>query len=250
MSHPNVYVALMNSFTASSASSLGRSAIRRSLRNARKSPRTVRQPLHAESPATASPDLSWIHDGVRYRVTVWPEVKFQRESVTGKWRTEDFGEDVFASAALGVTGNRWRRYLEFVPAAERAFLESFQFGRMAALHVIVRCPALLAELAQVPALAPFLALHLSLRGGSESRWSEIAAVFEREGIFGVLQWLGLPASRQTVAILQNIADPDLPRRLLEPLRAALWEPHAIRALSHAPALTDARLAQACHALAA
>jgi hypothetical protein len=38
--------------------------------------------------------------------------------------------------------------------------------------------------------------------------------------------------------------------LLEPLRAAVWAPEAIRALSHAPALTDERLAEACHALAA
>jgi hypothetical protein len=157
---------------------------------------------------------------------------------------------VFASAALGVTGNQWRRYLEFVPAAEREFVEMFQFGRMAALHVVTQCPALLPELMHVPALVPFLTVHLSLRGGNQPGWSEITAVFDRDGLFGVLQWLGLPASRQTVAILQNIADPDLPRRLLEPLRAALWEPEAIWALSHAPALTDERLAEACHALAA
>ena len=42
----------------------------------------------------------------------------------------------------------------------------------------------------------------------------------------------------------------LPHRLLEPLRAALWEPQAIWALLHAPTLTDERLAEACHALAA
>jgi hypothetical protein len=162
----------------------------------------------------------------------------------------EIGELVFASAALGITAEQWRRYLEFMPAAEREFLMRFQFGRMAALYVITRCPHLLAELAQTPALTPFLSVHLSLRGGEQPGWSEIAAIFEREGIFGVMQWLGLPASRQTLAILQHIADPDLPRRLLEPLRTALWEPEAIWALSHAPTLTDARLAATCHALAA
>jgi hypothetical protein len=162
----------------------------------------------------------------------------------------DPGEDGFASAALGVTASQWRRYLEFVPAVERELLEKFQFGRMAALYVITQCPPLLPELMQIPALTTFLSLHVSLRGGDQPRWTEIAAVFEREGIFGVLQWLGFPASRQTIAILQNIADPDLPRRLLEPLRSALWEPETIWALMHGPALTDERLAVACHALAA
>jgi hypothetical protein len=75
-------------------------------------------------------------------------------------------------------------------------------------------------------------------------------VHEREGIFGVLQWLGLPSSRQTLAILRNVAAPDLPRKLLEPLRTALWEPETIWTLSHEPVLTDARIEAACHALAA
>lgn len=218
-----------------------------SIRSLSRSPRAVRT---SAAPASSRPDLCWTHDGNRYRVTVWPEVNFQREITSGVWAVGNIGEDVFASAALGVTANRWRRYLEYVPPVERAFLLQFEFGRMAALHVITHCPSLLAELGQVPALTPFLTMHLSLRGGEEPRWGEIAAVFEREGIFGVLQWLGLPASRQTLAILGNIADPDLSRRLLEPLRAALWEPEAIWALSHEPILTDERLAEACHALAA
>jgi hypothetical protein len=196
------------------------------------------------------PDLTWVHDGCRYRVTVWPEVTFQREAAPGKWATHEIGETAFASAALGVTPGQWRRYLEFVPANEREFLERFQFGRMAAWHVITRCPTLLEALKQAPSLTTFIAAHVSLRGGDEPRWLEIGAVFEREGIFGLMQWLGLPASRQTLAILANVSDPDLPRRLLEPLRATLWEPEAIWALSHAPALTDERIAEACHALAA
>ena len=196
------------------------------------------------------PDLTWIHDGIRQRVTVWPEVVFQREVSPGEWVTQEPSELVLASAALGVTPDRWRRYLEFVPARERDFIAAFQFGRMAALHVITRCPALLGDLEASPALTTFLAAHVSLRGGDRPQWAEIGAVHERDGIFGVLQWLGLPASRQTLAILAHIADPDLSRRLLEPLRAALWEPETIWVLSHGPALTDERLARACHALAA
>jgi hypothetical protein len=212
--------------------------------------RTSRTSRAAVSAEPARPELRWIHDGVRRRVTIWPDVQFQREVALGEWVTSEPGEDVFASAALGVTASQWRRYLEFVPPVERELLEKFQFGRMAALHVITQCPPLLTELMQVPALTSFLTVHLSLRGGDQPRWTEIAVVLEREGIFGVLQWLGLPASRQTMAILQNVTDPDLPRRLLEPLRTALWEPETIWALLHGPALTDERLAEACHALAA
>jgi len=213
-------------------------------------PRRRRAAQSSATPALARPDLIWVHDGNRYRVTVWPDVHFQKETVAGKWSVTEMGETVFASAALGVTSSQWRRYLEFVPAAEREFIELFQFSRMAALHLLTRCPTLVEELKQAPALAAFLTDHVSLRGGDQPQWSEIAAVFERDGIFGVLQWLGLPASRQTLAILGNVADPDLPRRLLEPLRSALWEPEAIWALAHAPTLTDAKLAEACHAMAA
>ncbi|MDP3072547.1 MAG: hypothetical protein Q8N18_19795 [Opitutaceae bacterium] len=198
----------------------------------------------------ASPDLAWIHDGWRCRATIWPEVKFEREVAPGEWIEGDVGEAALASAALGVGAAAWRTWLEFAPADVREFLRPFGHGRMAALHVIVRCPALRPDLAEAPALTVFLATHRALRGGAAAAWTEISAVHEREGIFGVLQWLGLPASRQTLAILRQVADPDLPRRLLEPLRAALWEPEAIWALSHAPALTDERIAAACHALAA
>ena len=212
--------------------------------------RTRRKKARSTAPDIALPELSWIHDGVRYRATIWPDVTFLREDTPDQWTTEGIREEAFASAALGVTPAQWRRYLEFVPLEEKEFLAPFQFSRLAALHLITRCPTLLTMLKEVPSLAAFLSAHVSLRGGEEPRWTEIAAVFEREGVFGVLQWLGLPASRQTLAILRNIADPDLPRRLLEPLRAALWEPEAIWALSHAPALTDDRLTEMCHALAA
>lgn len=208
------------------------------------------RPSRSPRAAPESPNLHWIHDGFRYRATVWPDVRFEREIAPGEWRAELMAEEAFASTALGVSGAQWRRYLEFAPGDVRELLGQFEFGRVAALHVLTQCPALLSELLATPALTAFLIAHRSLRGGEELAWAEITAVFEREGIFGLLQWLGLPASRQTLAILQNIADPDLPRRLLEPLRAALWDPEAIWTLLHAPALTDERLAQTCHALAA
>jgi hypothetical protein len=198
----------------------------------------------------ASPDLVWVHDGVRHRATVWPEVAFEQEVVPGGWVAAGPSEAALAAAALGVGAARWRGYLEYVPAPQRDFLRRFAFSRMTALAVIEHCPGLLAELVATPALTIFLAAHRGLRGGDEPAWAEIEAVYEREGIFGLLQWLGLPASRQTLAILRNIADPDLPRRLLEPLRSALWEPEVIWALSHEPVLTDEQLARACHALAA
>jgi hypothetical protein len=198
----------------------------------------------------AAPDLVWIHDGVRHRASLWPEVEFAREMAPGEWVAVDPSEAALASAALGVGAARWRRYLEFVPAAVGEYLARFEFSRMAALLVRVRCPRLSDELVETPALVAFLAAHRSLRGGTQPGWTEIEAVFEREGIYGLLQWLGLPASRQTLAILRKISDPDLPRRLLEPLRTALWEPETIWGLSHSPVVSDEQLARACHALAA
>jgi hypothetical protein len=105
-------------------------------------------------------------------------------------------------------------------------------------------------LGETPALTAFLAAHTGLRGTEAPRWDEINAVNERSGIFGVLEWLGLPASRQTLATLQAIADPELPGPLLEALRAQLWEPSAIFALQRLPAITRRQLAATCHALAA
>src|SRR4051812_38400273 len=105
--------------------------------------------------SAARPDLAWTHDGVRHRVTTWPEVRFERETDAGSWEALEGDETAFASASLGVTATLWRRYLEFVPATERAFLEQFQFSRMEAWLVIVRCPELLTDLADVPALTPF-----------------------------------------------------------------------------------------------
>lgn len=200
--------------------------------------------------ANAAPHLAWIHDGVRHRASVWPDVVFEREAAPGEWEACDVTEGACASAAASLKLAMWARYLEFMPAAERDFVLQFRFGKMAALQVLVRCPSLVPELQACPALTSFVAAHVSLRGGEAPAWSELEAVFERGGIFSVLQWLGLPSSRQTLAILRAVADPDLPRRLLAPLRATLWEPEAIWMLAHAGTLNDADLTRACHALAA
>ena len=78
-----------------------------------------------------------------------------------------------------------------------AFPSPFKFERLEALAVISQSPELLADLDQCPALTLFLAAHVALRGTIEPRWSEINAVYGRGGLFGVLEWLGLPASPQT-----------------------------------------------------
>jgi hypothetical protein len=193
--------------------------------------------------------LTWSHIGVTYRVTPWPEARFERR-YGDEWIPTTMSEAAMASAAQSCGPIEWRPFLDFVPAEVREFILSFSFMRMEALQVVARCPALLPSLTATPALTAFLAAHVSLRGTELPSWGEINAVFERGDIFAVLEWLGLPASRQTLAILRNITEPDLPKRFLEPLRTMLWEPQAIFALQRATAIDDRQLAQYCHALAA
>ncbi len=193
--------------------------------------------------------LTWSHCGALYRVTAWPEARF--ECLYGEdWIETSPTEDALASAAMECDARAWAGYLEFVPAGVREVIERFGVGRMEALQVVARCPELVSEVAETPALSAFVAAHAALRGTGGACWAEINAVHERNGLFGVLEWLGLPASRQTLGILQSIVEPDVPKRLLEPLRNLLWEPTAIFALQRMPAITDRDLARACHALAA
>ena len=166
------------------------------------------------------------------------------------WGRVEVGEEALASGVLEVDAAAWRRYLEFVPAAERAFLQRFHYGRLAALLMLARGPQLLTDLDETPALVPFLAAHASLRGMDCPHWAELVAIHERGGIYAVLEWLGLPASRETFLILHNLSDPDVPRRLLEPLRALLWRPMARFVLQRTPDLTDRQLTHYCHELAA
>lgn len=209
--------------------------------------------MKTQSPARSlrSPALRWSHCGTSHRVSVWPEVAFTARGVDEETSyAPDPASEVFASAAVMIDRATWNRFLEFMPARERDFIARFNTGRLAALTVCTRCPALLDDLIAAPALATFLAAHVALRGTGTPRWDEINAVFERGGIFSVLEWLGLPASRQTLTILAKIDDPDLPHRLLEPVRAALWEPEMIWVLQALDVLTERDLAVRCHALAA
>jgi len=193
--------------------------------------------------------LTWSHIGIAYRVTPWPEARFERR-YGEEWIPATVSEGAMASAAQSCGASEWKPYLEFVPAEVRLLLEQFSYTRMEVLQVVARGPSLLSALAGTPALAAFLAAHVSLRGTEQPSWREINAVHERGGVFAVLEWLGLPASRQTLAILRSITEPDLPKRFLEPLRSMLWEPQAIFALQRVPAIDDRQLARFCHALAA
>lgn len=193
--------------------------------------------------------LSWSHIGVTYRVTAWPEVRFER-LYGDDWITVSPSEEALSSAAQSLGPREWRPYLEFVPAEVREFIARFSYARMEALQVAAHCPALVAELTEIPALTAFLSAHVGLRGTAAPRWEEINAVHERSGVFGVLEWLGLPASRQTLNILRKVVEPDLPKRFLEPLRTLLWEPRSIFAMQRNAEITDRQLANYCHALAA
>ncbi|HVU34396.1 MAG TPA: hypothetical protein VHE61_13255 [Opitutaceae bacterium] len=207
--------------------------------------KTVSRPK--ERPAAV--EVLWSHAGVCRRVTAWPAVAFQRRCGDA-WIPDHPDEGSFAAAAADVREPTWRRYLDFLPAAERSFVSRFRFGRLEALQVVARCPALLPVLMEMPALTVFVSAHVALRGSRRPGWDEIDAIFERAGVFGVLEWLGLPASRQTLSVLANFADPEIPRRFLAPLRTILWDDSALGALARSDVVTDIDIARHCHALAA
>lgn len=208
----------------------------------------MKSPLHSH-PACAAVEISWSHAGIFRRVTAWPDAAFERHC-GDEWIPDQPTEGAFAAAAADVRPLTWRRYLEFLPAAGRQFITQFRFSRLEALQVVARCPELLPVLEQTPALTIFLSAHVTLRGSNRPGWDEISAVFERAGVFGLLEWLGLPALPKTLAALRNLADPEIPRRLLAPLRTALWDADALTSLERAPVVTDVDLARACHRLAA
>jgi hypothetical protein len=207
------------------------------------------RPVLRPRPSLLPLALRWAHAGGLYRVTPWPEVRFEF-CYGDEWITLSPDEGGLAAAAQGCTDAEWAGYLEFVPAEVREFLLRFGPTRMEALQVAARCPTLLGTLAETPVLTAFVSAHATLRGTAGPAWAELNAVHERGGTFGVLEWLGLPASRQTLAILGQIAQPDLPRRWLAPLRTQLWEPQTIFALQRSPAITAPQLARYCHPLAA
>lgn len=193
--------------------------------------------------------LSWTHDRASYRLTSWPEARFER-AYGDDWVAIGNLEEAARQAITSVTPAAWRRYLEFVPVEVREFVGCFRANRVAAIQIAARCPELVATLTETPALTGFVAVHAMLRGAAAPKWNELNGVFERGGVFGVLDWLGLPASRQVMAILRNVVAPDLPENLLSPLRTMLWQPTGVFALAQLPAITDEQLTEVCHALAA
>jgi hypothetical protein len=207
--------------------------------------------MKSRNRARTSPpnELVWLHDNCKWRVSSWPELRFER-LVTDKWLPQTPDESTYAAAALQLTERDRDRYLEFVGLTERAFVAEFKIGWLAALEVVSRCPELISVLVETPGLTPFLAAHADLRGAPAPAWGEISAVYDRGSIFALLEWLGLPASRQTLRILKNLVDPDIPRRLLEPLRMILWEPTSIFLLQRTEVISSRQLAYFCHALAA
>ena len=193
--------------------------------------------------------VAWSHDGAAFRLTSWPEVEFERQ-YGDEWIRTAIHPDVLVSAAADIEVAAWRAYLEFVPADVREFVGYFRTHRIAALQVAARCPDIVGALSDAPALTAFVTEHALLSGPAGVRWSELNAVFERSGIYGLLDRLALPSSRDTLAILRNVVAPDLAPSLLAPLRKLLWQPQGIFVLAKLPAITDRELARACHALAA
>lgn len=190
--------------------------------------------------------LSWSTAGVAYRITPWPDVQFERR-YGSEWIPLSPSAEVLTAARPG--SGAWRAYLEFVPTEVREFLGLFRANRLSALVVAAHAQELVGMLTETPALTTFVAEHATLRGLDGARWHELNAVFERGGVFGVLEWLGLPATKQTLAILNNLVAADLAAALLVPLRTLLWRPQGIFALAQLPVITDRDVASAC-ALAA
>jgi hypothetical protein len=205
-----------------------------------------------------SPSLSevhWYHNGIPHRVRIASTadlVAFERQREDGKWEafSPDPMAECFTSVGLCLTDEGWAEFVRQLPTNVQDYLSLFKFERVEALAVVSQSPEMLADLDACPALTLFLAAHVTLRGTTGARWKEISAVYNRAGLFGVLEWIGLPASPQTLAVLNRIVDPELPRYLLSPIRAALWEPESLFLLQRSDALTERELADRCHPLAA
>jgi len=199
-------------------------------------------------------EVTWYHDGVAHRVRIASSTdlvafEFATEEGWKAFAPEPMSE-CFVSAGLTLTDEAWAAFVAQLPHAVQDYLSFFKFERLEALAVVSQSPELLAELDSCPALTLFLAAHVALRGTGVPRWAEISAVYLRGGLYAVLEWLGLPASAQTMAVLSRINDPEIPRYLLSPIRTALWEPESLFLLQRSEVLTQEDLATRCHPLAA
>jgi hypothetical protein len=186
--------------------------------------------------------LTWNYAGAAYRVTPWPEVQFERR-YGSEWVAIQPAAEMLCAAQP--SAGTWRAYLEFVPASVRELLVRFGANRLLALRVAAHCPDLFGALADIPALLTFVGCHARLRGTQSERWDELSAQFERGGVFAVLDWLGLPATKPAMVILSTLISADLAPRLAEPLRAALWRPTGVLALAANGQLPDRQLTDYC-----
>ncbi len=179
----------------------------------------------ARRPVALSPDLLWHHLGRGYRITIWPEVAFEKEMAPGLWRpfTPDPRGDVFCTGAVMLNRRRWKPYLEFCPVSWQNLIEQFSFHRLHALTALAHCPALQEDMEERPILALLVAAHAELRGGAPE-WGELNAVRERGTLYSVLEWLGLPSTDDALAQLEEV-DPDIPMRELRCVRELLWQRH-------------------------
>lgn len=212
------------------------SSNRRSRSSARP-PRPAASVRGSQRAVNLSPELVWHHLGKGYRVTLWPEVAFEREVAPDLWRpfTPDPRSDAFCTGAVMVTKRQWAAYLDFCPPAWRTVVERFSFHRLYALTALAYAPAMLKaqDFVEYPVLALLVAAHPALRD-TLPEWGELNAVRDRGTVFEILAWLGFPSTR---ACLDHLAalDPDLPVRDLERVREILWSHHEAMARPVAPA---------------
>ncbi|MCF3648736.1 hypothetical protein [Synoicihabitans lomoniglobus] len=206
------------------------------------SPRSRRRPSRSSRTSKASsratnlsPELLWHHNGQGHRVTLWPEVAFEKELSPGLWRpyTPDVRSDSFCTGAVSLTKRHWQAYLEFCPVEWSQLIQRFSFHRLHALAALAYCPALTEDILEHPVLALVAAAHSDLRSVLPE-WGELNAVRERSTIFEVLGWLGLPPTRACIDHLDQL-DPDLPVRDLRRVRDVLWQHHEASARPLAPA---------------
>jgi hypothetical protein len=183
-------------------------------------------------PTALAPHLVWHHLGQAHRVTIWPEVAFEKEISPSLWvpYTPDPSSDAFTSGAVMLDKRRWSIFLEYFPTNWTRFIGRFSFHRLHALAALAYAPALQEDFAETPLLALLVAIHADLRGLAGAQWGELNALCERGSVFGVLEWLGLPSTRACLDQL-GLIDPDLPVRDLSRVREMLWQQHdaAVRA---------------------
>ena len=201
------------------------------------SPRTSTSSRRRQPSAVvhASPELTWFYHGVRYRVTLWPEVAFEKEVAPGLWRpyTPDARSDSFCTGAVTLTKRQWSAYLEYCPSEWAQVVERFSFHRLHALTALAYTPALTEDFLDHPVVALLVAAHSDLRDALPE-WAELNVVRERGTLFSVLEWLGFPSTRACLAHLDSL-DPDLPVRDLGRVRDILWQHHEAGSRPVAPA---------------